>query len=275
MKKTTKYLCLLVSILMITANIFLSYAGNGQSSQRGSGMKNSASSSSFPKALPLSPISRSASSSRIAATPIDAGLKINSFMLPPNDVILQSHMKRGREKTSKNEIIISSDAQIAIMRLVSQASEAIATKSLTNKTGTREFTFMRDIYSDQDSTEIVSFARHLLPTICVTPSTTSSTNMICRYADFIIGTYKILHSDSLAGCKQRFKAFQTILEELKNQNKYIWEPSHTDRILNLDPSKVTKFVFTFIREPIDPILQPGDLAILIEFPGVALLYSIH
>ncbi len=253
MYKTTQRFYVFASVSLILANIFSVNAGNAPSSRK--------------KTSPHS-------SSRITSTPppISAEVESGCLILPPDKAVLQKYMKSGREEISEG-MAIPSDIQIKIKSLVKDVSKAIDMKRTTRRTGTRNFTFVKDTYSETDSTAIATFVRELLPDIKPSRSTSASTEITCHYTDFIIKAYTTIHT--LTSYPQQFKALQMILAGLKEQNKYMLDKSQTDRILSLDPSKVTHFVFTLIREPIGQILQPGDLAILVAFPDIKLFYSIR
>ena len=250
MKKTRKYLSLIVSLPLMMANVFIVEAGNTPTR-----------------------LSRSASQSKISAPATLANTQNGCFLYPTDDSLLRKYMKKSPKASDDTELppaIIKK-----IKELIATGNQVIDMEKNTGKTGTFTLTFSKDRYSESDTAAITAFADKLLATRTDLRDIPPSTDITCRYPGFIINMYTTIHSDKLLSYQQQLRAIQMVFAGLKQQHKYMLDRNHTDRLLELDPNQITRLCFTLIRKPVGPILQMGDCAMLIEFPDVSILYTIR
>lgn len=195
------------------------------------------------------------------------------FMNPPDFKLLPTYSGK---KTYFDKL--PTEIKEKIIRAIETLEDSLSSTRIKGGRASLEMCICNDMDYESDIQIIVNFLSHMInKSIAVSPY--SSSTVKYSYARFICQVYGIIHSDKLETLSNpdsmKLVALQYLLQQLKNQNNYLINPDDTNQILSLNPEEVTKVTLTFIREPIQDILQPGTIVIFIGFPKVSVLYAIR
>ena len=196
------------------------------------------------------------------------------FMIPPNLALLPKHP--GKQPPTDAEIPDS--IKIKVSQAIKTLQASLSSTLTKGGHASMEMCICDDMDYKTDIQTITNFCGRMFSQNIEVPNFSFGTRKYV-YAKFMCQVYGIIHSDILKvpNNPDRLKliVLQYLLNELRNQNIYVLNQSDTDQIIRLNPEHATKTTMTFIREPIQDILQPGAVVIFISFPEISVLYAMH